>query len=314
MKIITVIFFYFLLSNTNMVNSQVISYKQLLNNPDFKKFNTLKPEDIKIACQLKIEFDTQTTYAVITFKNENEYDVYIDIAKIEGHLGEHYYLTVFWDHVWIGLNYMEDQLDFPVYYYKILKKNESVTTRISLDDKCMLREKGPYTIYYQADNYYSKNKYIYLKSNEVTFNIPYDNSSRYPKIDYNDTYIDIEYYSETKIKYSECTRLKCNDKSHGKWIDFYRNGQKKSETDFYDGLHHGKVIWWYEDGSKEAEFYYYRDQLHGLFTEWYKSGKLKSETNYSRGLLHGKAISWDEKGNVIREEIYEKENLIKKIK
>jgi hypothetical protein len=44
-----------------------------------------------------------------------------------------------------------------------------------------------------------------------------------------------------------------NGKRHGKYMEWYKNGNKKIDIDYVDGLKHGKLTEWDEEGRKIRE-------------------------------------------------------------
>ena len=87
-----------------------------------------------------------------------------------------------------------------------------------------------------------------------------------------------------------------NGKREGKWIIWYDNGKKKSETTYKDGKGDGLSTDWYENGQKSYEFTFKDGQPDGLWTGWYENGQKK----YEHTLKDGKLISekeWNEDGS-----------------
>ena len=58
---------------------------------------------------------------------------------------------------------------------------------------------------------------------------------------------------------------------HGKWTEWYENGQKKIESDHLADKMHGKVTIWYGNGQKMAEIEY-RDNKRIRGKGWDKNG------------------------------------------
>ena len=46
-------------------------------------------------------------------------------------------------------------------------------------------------------------------------------------------------------------------------IEYYDNGQKKSECGYVDGKKHGQEIGYFKNGQKEFEFNYNDGEVHG---------------------------------------------------
>lgn len=98
----------------------------------------------------------------------------------------------------------------------------------------------------------------------------------------------------------------------GKYVTYYQNGPKKTETHFLDGNQSGLKITWYENGVKETEEYYLFGEKNGVRVEWYKSGRKKSEQSYKYDKRDGSNLVWDESGAIIKNETYKNGHLVKK--
>lgn len=78
-------------------------------------------------------------------------------------------------------------------------------------------------------------------------------------------------------------------KRDGLWTDWnksgwYESGQKNYEGTYKDGKEDGLVTWWYVDGQKESEGTYKDGKPDGLHTEWERNGQKKIETRYKDGI------------------------------
>lgn len=98
----------------------------------------------------------------------------------------------------------------------------------------------------------------------------------------------------------------------GKYITYFNNGLKKSESSYTDGKENGLVAWWYENGHKELEENYKFGKKTGLRTEWYQNGRKLSEQNYKYDKRDGLMITWDKDGNITGMELYKNDVLAKK--
>jgi len=109
---------------------------------------------------------------------------------------------------------------------------------------------------------------------------------------------------------------------HGTTVEWHKNGQKKSERHFREGIQQGTHetwhdngqlsakgaymegvedgIWtvWYSNGHKQREWTLVRGSFQGPFTEWYANGKKKSEVQYVAGKRQGPMLVWDEDGSL----------------
>ena len=59
----------------------------------------------------------------------------------------------------------------------------------------------------------------------------------------------------------------------GPSVEYYENGNKKSESHYTDGKLEGLWTRWYDNGKKWTEAHYKNGKLEGLWTEWYVDGK-----------------------------------------
>ncbi len=106
-----------------------------------------------------------------------------------------------------------------------------------------------------------------------------------------------------------------NGKEHGKFTEWYENGQKSTEENYKDGELDGKSTRWIHrmvrkrDGKRTSwygitEGNYNDGKNDGIWTEWYKSGQKQSERNYKDGKEHGSKThySYYENGQKKQEE------------
>ena len=68
-------------------------------------------------------------------------------------------------------------------------------------------------------------------------------------------------------------------------IDSYESGEKKSESQSWNGGRDGLATTWYKSGEKKSEVSWTNDTKDGSMTEWYKNGK-----------EHGVRTEWSEDG------------------
>ena len=80
------------------------------------------------------------------------------------------------------------------------------------------------------------------------------------------------------------------DSKHGKWTEWYENGQKKLEQHYKCGRYIGTWIYWYENGQKKSVSNYIDGGLPGMrssivdgqFTVWHENGQKRSEGYYKK--------------------------------
>jgi hypothetical protein len=73
-----------------------------------------------------------------------------------------------------------------------------------------------------------------------------------------------------------------NGKLHGKYFDYYQNGQKNVEA-VYINNKITKITWFHQNGNKSREHYYVNDKLHGKFINWNFDGTVHTDTTYLNG-------------------------------
>jgi tetratricopeptide (TPR) repeat protein len=66
----------------------------------------------------------------------------------------------------------------------------------------------------------------------------------------------------------------------GEFIETYENGKTKGTGSFVDGLLEGLRIQYFENGNKKTEKYYKKSFPHGTAKEFYESGSLKQMGNF----------------------------------
>ncbi|MDD3740699.1 MAG: hypothetical protein PHH30_05605 [Bacteroidales bacterium] len=138
-----------------------------------------------------------------------------------------------------------------------------------------------YDFYYNKDS----SKTYYLASKELFLNSKREGLSYY-------------YDSTGYIKY--CYSYK-NDKKQGDGKEFDSAGQIITLFSFYNGylvesikinrtdknkLKQGKWIDFYSNGNKQTESHYFNGKLHGLYREYDATGKLKKELKYVDGEIY----------------------------
>ena len=89
-----------------------------------------------------------------------------------------------------------------------------------------------------------------------------------------------------------------------KEVDYYNNGQKKSEKSYKNGQENGKTLYWTEDGKLLQEENWKNGKLDGKLLTWYPNGNLMGEGNYKDGKEHGKWTGWFQDGKLLYEKYY----------
>ena len=84
----------------------------------------------------------------------------------------------------------------------------------------------------------------------------------------------------------------------GFWVGYHKNGNKKTEGIYKDGLANGVFITWYENGQKEIEGFAINGLQNGHAKSWHKNGEKRDETIFKKGKPNGKYYRWYDNGNI----------------
>ena len=79
---------------------------------------------------------------------------------------------------------------------------------------------------------------------------------------------------------------------HGALVEYYGNGQKRSEMMLDHGQRSGPYIIWYDTGQKRAEVLLHNGVESGPHTEWYTNGHLRAMTHFRYGIEDGAHMEW----------------------
>ena len=74
-------------------------------------------------------------------------------------------------------------------------------------------------------------------------------------------------------------------KNSGLYTGWFKNGKKKVERTWKNGLRDGPYIIWSSAGVIQSRGYYVNDLKNGLVEEFYSNGKIKSKSNYVGGKI-----------------------------
>ena len=90
----------------------------------------------------------------------------------------------------------------------------------------------------------------------------------------------------------------------GKSIEWYRNGQFKSEDTYILGKRNGKAFTWFENGQLESEYNIVDNKFEGKSFKWYENGQLKSDIEWSNGQYNGNVQTYWKNGMIKRKDSY----------
>jgi len=82
----------------------------------------------------------------------------------------------------------------------------------------------------------------------------------------------------------------------GKAVETYKNGNKKSEENFVNGLKDGFVKTWFENGKIESQKPYKANKLEGTVIAWYPNGIVERKVEFSNDKKQGSFQTFHENG------------------
>ena len=97
----------------------------------------------------------------------------------------------------------------------------------------------------------------------------------------------------------------------GKYVEYFKNGQKLIEKDYKNGKLEGLVTEWHENRQKKSEIKSKNGKVvDGLLIEWHENGQKRSEANWKNGDFDGVVTFWDKEGDVTETETYKDGELV----
>lgn len=69
---------------------------------------------------------------------------------------------------------------------------------------------------------------------------------------------------------------------HGKWFEWYVNGQKHIEGQYHEDSRVGVWTWWYPSGKKMQQGYFVRGNVAGIWKQWDEEGRIVKREEGSR--------------------------------
>ena len=99
----------------------------------------------------------------------------------------------------------------------------------------------------------------------------------------------------------------------GKFVEYWGNGQKKTEEHYRNGKWDGLQTNWHENGQKSLEANFKNGELDGLAAEWYENGQKWREGNFKNGKEDGLRTVWHENGKKSSVKNYKNGELVETI-
>lgn len=103
-----------------------------------------------------------------------------------------------------------------------------------------------------------------------------------------------------RVKYAE--GYLSGGERHGRWVFWYKTGQKQLEGEYIKGAKTGTWVKWDENGQKitEGEFLY--GKMHGRWTDWHWNGQKALESQWVMGGRDGTWTYWSTDGSFVKTE------------
>ena len=96
------------------------------------------------------------------------------------------------------------------------------------------------------------------------------------------------------------------DEIHGTYVEYWPNGAKRVEVNYYDGLKDGPTSLYWDNGRVREQGRYLRGRKHGLWQNHHSSGILVAVLPYERGRLSGPYVAYHTNGNIQWEGTYDR--------
>ena len=104
----------------------------------------------------------------------------------------------------------------------------------------------------------------------------------------------------------------------GEIRDYYIDGQLQSvftlvyvdHSDSRKDFNEGKFVSYYKNGNKEQEYDYYNNQVDGRYMSYYQNGQVKTIVDYQENKKYGEYYSYYQTGNLHHYAIYENDELV----
>ena len=97
--------------------------------------------------------------------------------------------------------------------------------------------------------------------------------------------------------------------AQGTATEWYKSGQKMTETTLENGQATGMIKGWYSSGKKEYEMPIKNGEIDGVGTEYHETGAKKSKTPYVNGSRKGRELGYAEAGYKLWEADYRDDKL-----
>jgi len=91
-----------------------------------------------------------------------------------------------------------------------------------------------------------------------------------------------------------------NGKREGAWVEYFENGQLKSNGHYKNGKYEGAWVFYYESGQLYARGNYKNSKLKGAWVSYYENGQIWFKGNYKNDKEEGVWVGYNEDGTVFK--------------
>ena len=105
-------------------------------------------------------------------------------------------------------------------------------------------------------------------------------------------------YDDGKVRVERNVRLLSDNQvvNHGKYTEYYRNGQKFAEGNFDSGVHDGPWSYWHDNGQLAKTVTFKKGAPEGAWEVFRADGTLQAKKGYKAGKRDGAWITYYEDG------------------
>ena len=104
------------------------------------------------------------------------------------------------------------------------------------------------------------------------------------------------FFWRPKVVYAEGSMLE--GKRTGKWVYWYKNGNRQLEGEFFENKKTGTWIKWNQNGRKVTEGEFLYGKMHGIWTDWHGNGRKALESHWILGKRDGTWTYWTTDGTI----------------
>jgi hypothetical protein len=106
-----------------------------------------------------------------------------------------------------------------------------------------------------------------------------------------------------KVKYAQGYLFQ--GRRHGKWVFWYKNGERQLEGQYLKGKKTGTWMKWAQNGQKVSQGGFLYGKMHGPWTDWYSSGQKALQSSWVMGKRDGDWTYWAPDGSIDKTQHYD---------